>query len=204
MTKPIKPDDYPSNSKTVPNKPEKKKAVTKAVMLEREKPFLARIFGENMRQVGVYVLWDVLIPAAKNTISEIISNGIEMMLYGEPDARSGKSSRIRRERDRSYVSYHSMYDKPQPRTQMRSRHRSRHDFSDIIIETRPDAEDVLTVLVESVDTYGSCTVADLYEAVGLQTEFTDHKWGWYNLAAAEVKRNRFGYILSMPEPEPLE
>ena len=133
------------------------------------------------------------------------------MLYGEPGTSSRrKGGRLLRDRDRSYVSYNSMYDKPSRKSrqqrELRSDRggRSRHNFDDIIIESKPEAEEVLTVLVEAIEMYESCAVADLYEAVGLPTDFTDHKWGWFNLSSAYVKRDRFGYSLVLPKPEPLE
>lgn len=206
--KQLKKKEFPSNSK-VTEKKETTRKVTKAVVVEKNKPLLARIFGNHMEQVGTYILWDVLLPAAKSTVSDIINNGIEMMLYGEPGTSSRrKGGRLLRDRDRSYVSYNSMYDKPSRRSRQQEkrggRQSSRHNFDDIIIESKPEAEEVLTVLVEAIEMYESCAVADLYEAVGLPTDFTDHKWGWFNLSSAYVKRDRFGYSLVLPKPEPLE
>ena len=206
--KQVKKEDFPGNRKTTEKKEkEATRKVTKAVVVEKNKPLLARLFGGHMQQVGTYILWDVLLPAAKSTISDIISNGIEMVLYGEPGTSSKRRGRLHRDRDRSYVSYNSMYDRPGRRSRQqepRDRGRSRHQFDDIIIESKPEAEEVLTVLVEAIEMYESCAVADLYEAVGLPTDFTDHKWGWFNLASAYVKRDRFGYSLVLPKPEPLE
>jgi len=205
--KKMKSEEFPSNSKTTEKKEkETTRKVTKAVVVEKQKPLLTRMLGDHMSQVGTYILWDVLIPAAKSTISDIISNGIEMVLYGEPGTK--RKGRLHRDRDRSYVSYNSIYDRQSRRSRQRERPsdrgRSRHQFDDIIIESKPEAEEVLTVLVEAIEMYESCAVADLYEAVGLPTDFTDHKWGWFNLSSAYVKRDRFGYSLVLPKPEPLE
>ena len=203
----INKEKFPGNRKTTDKIVTKK--VTKAVVVEKNKPLLARLFGNQLQEVGMYILWDVLLPAAKSTISDIISNGIEMMLYGEPGTTRRRGGRLHRDRDRSYVSYNNMYDKPgrrgrQQKQESRGRERSRHQFDDIIIESKPEAEEVLTVLVEAIEMYESCAVADLYEAVGLPTDFTDHKWGWFNLSSAYVKRDRYGYSLVLPKPEPLE
>ena len=205
--KKIKPKEFPGNRKTTEKKEkEVTRKVTKAVVVEKPKPLLIRMFGDNVSQVGTYILWDVLIPAAKSTFSEIISNGIEMILYGEPGIK--RKDRLHRNRDRSYVSYNSMFDRSERKSRQRERPsdrgRSRHQFDDIIIESKPEAEEVLTVLVEAIEMYESCAVADLYEAVGLPTDFTDHKWGWDNLSSAYVKRDRYGYSLVLPKPEPLE
>lgn len=190
-------EDLPSNSITKRSGEVKK--VTTGKIVTREKPFLARFFGESMSSIGQYILWDVLIPAAKNTISEIVSNGIEMMLYGD----ASRPSSIRRDRGRSYVSYNSIYDRGSRRT-TQPKARSRHSFDDVVLESRIDAEEVLSNLVELIDTYETASVADFYSAVGLEGEWTDNKWGWDNLSSAEVKRIREGYILVLPKPLALD
>jgi len=198
MPKTIDPKDFPSNSS------ESKKPVAKAVVVAKQKPLLARIFGENLREVATYIWWDVLVPAAKSTIADMVSNGIDMIVYGDPNR--GRSSRVRRERGRSYVSYNSIYENdryPTRRAERRSE-RNRMSFDDVVLDTREDAEMVLTVLQEAIEQYDSCTVAEFYQAVSLPVEFTDHKWGWKNLSSAYVQRDRVGYILVLPRPIPLD
>ena len=38
-------------------------------------------------EIGDYVIWDILIPAFKSTITDIVANSVEMLFYGEPRAR---------------------------------------------------------------------------------------------------------------------
>lgn len=190
----------PSNSMRKQSETKVIKAVAKAKL--REKPFLMRIFSDNMSNIGHYIIWDVLIPAAKNTFSEIITNGIEMLLYGD-DQPSRRTSRFSRSRGRSYVSYNSIYDKREARPTL-SRPRSRHTFDDVILESRQDCEEVLSSLLELIDSYDVATVADFYAAVGLEAEWADNKFGWDNLSTAEVRRVREGYILIMPKPLTLD
>jgi len=40
--------------------------------------------------------------------------------------------------------------------------------------------------------------------VGLAATHTDNKWGWTDLSGAGVSRIRGGYLLDLPEPEPLD
>jgi hypothetical protein len=68
----------------------------------------------------------------------------------------------------------------------------------------PISENVVDNLFELVSRYESATVADLYELVGLNSTHTDHKWGWTDLHGAGVTRIRGGYLLDLPEPEPLD
>ena len=47
--------------------------------------------SEDVSNVKSYILMDVLIPAAKKAISDIVSNGIDMILYGETRGRKSSS-----------------------------------------------------------------------------------------------------------------
>lgn len=194
-------NEFPRNSLTKKgggNSPKVVKRVIKGGIVERKKPLLMRAFGENTRSVGNYILWDVLIPALKNTITDMVNNGIEMLMFGEPRGN------IRRDRGRSYVSYSGFY-KDRDREERRiDRTRNRHRFSEVVLESRADAEEVLSNLVDLVEDYGIATVADFYDLVGLSGEWADNKFGWDNLSRASVKRVREGYILEMPKPFPID
>ena len=200
-------EEYPSNSKRDRDREEQQSTplapVAKGRRMKRHVPLLARIFGENAKSVGDYILWDVLVPAVKSTFSDIISNGIEMLLYGESKGRN-----IRRDRGRSYVSYQNYYSKDRDRATSRRRERievrDRHRFDDVILDYRDEAEQVLTTLVELIENYHIATVGDFYDLVGLESSYTDRKYGWDSLGRASVKRVRDGYILVLPDPLPID
>jgi hypothetical protein len=82
--------------------------------------------------------------------------------------------------------------------------RSRHNFDEIVLDQRAEAEEVIDRLFDVVNRYESATVADLYELVGLSSTHTDNNWGWTDLTGAGVSRIRGGYLLDLPEPEPFE
>lgn len=203
----VKLSEYPSNSfsskEQAEEKKEKKKKVERIVetkVTKRKQTVgsrLAETFcGDDTANVKDYILYDVLIPAAKSTLSDIVTGGIEMLLYGE--RRSG-SNRTSRDRGRSYVSYRSFYedDRHEP---SRVRRRRKRQFEDIVLEKRSDAEEVLSALVDLVDNFDRATVGDLYEMIGEESNYTDEKWGWDNLHAAYVERCREGYLLRLPKP----
>lgn len=187
---------YPDNSiKGKMDSSKKLEKVANATIVKKKKTFLGFVFGENTKIVMNYILFDVLIPAAKNTISEMVSSGIEMLLYGEP--------RRRRDNRRSIVSYSSYY-KDRDRERPYERNRARHEFDDIVIDTRPEAEEALGQLVDIIDNYGVVTIADFYDLVGLNGDWADHKYGWDNLSRATVQRVKEGYILDLPKPTVLD
>lgn len=196
--------DFPCNS-IVPEPKKEIKRVVKGAVRRRKEPLLDRIFGgETAQGIVEYVLWEVLVPAAKSTLSDIVSNTIELALYGDTSRRS---SRLKRDRDRTVVSYNSMYDKRPRRSDKRSNprpRRDRHRFDDVVVAARVDAEEVLSTLIDLVDQYGLATVGDFYDACGISSEYTDRKYGWESLNEASIHPVRGGYIIDLPKPTPIE
>jgi hypothetical protein len=90
-----------------------------------------------------------------------------------------------------------------PRTLSR-RSRARHDFDELIIPSRQEAEEVIDRMFDLLSRYGEVSVADLYELTGIQSSHTDMKWGWRELRGTKAIRLRQGgFLLDLPEPEPL-
>jgi hypothetical protein len=214
----INPEEFPSNSDK--SKEEVKKPLKRARRVVRgghakrlksgKKSLMTNFFGEEVTEVGNYILHEVLIPAAKNTIQDMITNGIEMLLYGE----SGGSRRPgRKDPRRSIVSYDAYYKGDTRRLGGRSSEPKRlsyrgksYPIGEIIIDNRGEANDVLVALEEILDEYDSVTVSDLYEIVGFDSDdWTTARWGWTDLQSARVVRAREGgYLLQLPPAIPLD
>ena len=213
------PIDFPSNAhrKKAAETPKERPAVEKVITgtaIQRKKSFgkkAAELFvGEDVNNVLMYVFGDVMVPAIKTTLSDMVSEGIERLLFG--DTRRSRSTRVRKPVP-NYTSYNRYYDtassrplaraEPQEQREMSSRAKATHDFDEIILNDRGDAEQVLDKLTELIDTYGLATVEDLYDAVDITSTYTDQKWGWHNLASASVSRVREGYLLNLPKPVPI-
>lgn len=216
--------NFPSNShkqkETVKEEESKKvnKVVTGKVVTKKQsmgKKFMKNFISEDVDNVGDYIIHDVLIPAAKDTLYDIfrggidvLKNGLEIALLG--DRRPSRSSR--RDSGRSRVSYNSYYDKKDSRERDRDKDRgrdrdrrnSKHNFDDITLETRGEAEEVLNHLVDLTIDYGQASVSDLYDLVGITGSFTDNKYGWEDLSKASVSRTRDGYVLNLPRTMVLE
>lgn len=151
--------------------------------------------SEDAGNVKSYILMEVLVPAVKKAISDIVTNGIDMLLYGETGVhkRNGASSK---------VSYRSYYDRSN-RSTSSSRTRNGYSYDDIILENRGEAEEVLSRMDEIVATYGTVSVADLYDLVGITGAYTDNKYGWTDIRSASVVRVRDGYMIKLPRALPL-
>lgn len=166
--------------------------------------------GEDMRSVSQYLLFDVLIPAAKNMMVDAAQQGIERLLFGDVRPRSSSSSNIRgytsynrvSSPSRSYSSSSRHHDQPRNISQ---RGRSTHNFDEIVLGSRQEAELVLSKLEETLRAYDVATVAELYDLVGITGNFADDKWGWTDLSDSSVRPIRGGgYILNLPRTEPID
>lgn len=186
-------------------KKEPKKEITKVVsgkVTTKKKSGVTKfadIFvSEDLGNVKSYIFLDVLVPAAKKAISDIVTNGIDMILYGE-------SGHTKRNSIASKVSYRSYYDKTNDRHRDISvNRRTAFDYDDIVIPDYAEADEVLTRMDELIETYGDVSVADLYELVGVtDTNYMNQKYGWTDLRTAKVVRVRDGYILKLPRAIPI-
>lgn len=195
-------EEYKSNSHKSKDE-EKKKEIAKVVTGEVKtkkknevQKFADTFISEDIANVKSYILMDVLVPALKKAISDVVTNGIDMILYGEP-GRTKKSTTA------SKVSYRSYYDRTSDRDDYISSRRRGFEYEDIILETRGEAEEVLMRMDELIDTYGIVSVGDLYDLVGIQGDYTVNKYGWTNIRNAQVIRVRDGYMIKLPKALPL-
>ena len=193
---------FPPSGKQKPDKTEKKvEKVISGTVKTREKSlgrkFSDTFLGDDIESVKGYIIFDVIIPAIKDTISNVVSNGIEMLLFGETRGTG-------RKKNESYTSYSNYYKKENKRDRSLPA-TSIHNFREIILETRGEAEEVLSSLYDIAYEYGSASVADLYDLVGVTGSFTDNRYGWSNLAGSSVKRARGGgYIIDLPRVEEID
>lgn len=185
---------------------EKKKVekVVKGVVKVKKKNELrkfADIFvAEDAGSVGSYIFMEVLVPAIKKAISDIVTDGIDMILYGSP-RKHGRGSNV------ANVSYRSYYDRDKRDDRHRDdnpRTRTGYNYDDIVLESLGEANEVIDQMGALIETYGMVSVADLYDLVGKSCNYTDNKYGWTNISNAEAIRVRDGYLLKLPKAAPLK
>lgn len=204
--------DYPANSeaskRVVSNKNEKNVERVTSGDAIRKKKSLRKQFKETFIAGDVktsirYVAFDILLPTLRDMLWEAGSGGIEKLIFGDSRRRG---STIPQSGPTGYVSYnrYAVGRGPLagPQRAMSRMARARHDFDEIVLESRIEAEEVIDRLFDLVSRYETATVADLYELVGLPSSHTDNKWGWSDLRGAGVSRVRDGYLLDLPDPIP--
>ena len=119
--------------------------------------FKDTIFAEDVNSVKSYLFIDVIIPAIKKAIFETVTNGVDMMLYGE----------VRGKKRSSYdqVSYRDYSKSDRPYS---SRSSTSFDLDEISFDNRGDAEAVLdgmTDILNESDGIENFKVEDLGQSL---------------------------------------
>lgn len=197
-------NDYKPNSHKSKTEQAQEKKVNKPVVqgtVKTRKRSGARKFAdvfisEDIESVKSYIMSDVLIPAIKKTILDVV----DTILYPGSDRRDRKKTNA------SNISYARCYDNRDDYRRAYDSHQARvgYSYDDIVLASRGDAEEVLSRMDELLDSYPTVSVADLYDLIGKTGNYTDNKYGWTNLSSASVVRVRDGYMLKLPKATMLD
>lgn len=208
-------DQFPSNSRRPERSREEPKKVERVVqgeVVRRKTPIGRRmtqnLIGGDAQSVWGYMFGEVLIPAARDMISDALTGGIERAIFGDGASRGRGRSRGHAGR----TDYHGisssrhrvMNSRDEPRRELSRRSRSTHNFDEIVLEQRVEAEEVLDRMDAWLDKYDFVSVAEFYELCGVSGNYTDQKYGWTDIRGASIHRVRGGYLIKLPPPEALD
>ena len=200
-------DNLPDNSHKARNEKKtasEEKRVDKVVhgkvkTQKNNKRKLADLFiSEDAGNIKNYIFLDVIVPAVKKAIYDLVVGALDMSLYG---GRGGSGKRSTADRV-SYRDYNSV-SRRDTRSYESARTTSGYSYDDIVLETRGEAEAVLSRMDEIMEEYEIVRVADLYDLVGITGEHTDNKYGWTNIRNAKIVRVRDGWKIEMPRALPI-
>ena len=191
--------DYPSNSnkrkEELAAKKKKKieKVISGPVQVQKKselRKFVDIFISDDIHNVKSYIFDDVLVPAIKKAIDDIVSNGIHMLLYNG-DRRSGSKSTI------SKFNYSSISSSNKSTSLRVDRAQRGFEYEDVLFTTRGDAEAVLSAMDDIVDTYDVVSVLDMYDLAGYTTtNYAAQRYGWDDIHTARVVRVSDGYVNS--------
>lgn len=183
-----------------------KKVIAKAKVQKKSaiKEALRTFFVRDLPEIAEHLVVDVAIPAAKNAITDMVTQGIQQLLYGEVDPRrrptSGYTSYSSSSRNNRATSYY----RPRESDRREPRQSKPTNVEDLVFDTRGDAVDVIEYVAETIDEYGQVSVADLMSSVGIQPRYTDERWGWTTTDAFEIRQIREGWLISADRPDPIK
>lgn len=77
-------------------------------------------------------------------------------------------------------------------------------FEKFTFDSHKEAKAALDDMMSALSQYGVATVSDFYEAAGYSnTDFTNDNWGWASLTGSRIHATANGFVVVLPDPEPL-
>ena len=147
---------------------------------------------------------DILIPNAVDLLSDMLHSFIDGMIFGDSASRTSYKGPKRRNKG-SNIPFSSISTGNANKRAQTPHGRRTFDFDQILLDSRGEAQLVLDEMYERIDAYGKVRVSDLYDAVGWDHDYTERKYGWYDLPNPKITRvhtdegYKFGLILPRPE-----
>lgn len=195
--------DYTPNSHKYKNEQKERqkpqKVISSEVKVQRKNG--TNKFTDNLKddfsKVWDYIVNDVIIPSTKKAVSDIIKNGIDMILYpgsGRPSNSNIPAAKV------SYINYSN----PSYPQQQRPVNRSAYSYGTIVYPNRGDAELVLSQMDAIMEEYDLVRVSDMFDLSGVTGSYTDNNYGWTDIRSAEIQRVRDGYVIKMPRALPID
>lgn len=207
----INSDDFPSNSnksKAVQEeqKPQKLEKIVEGGV-KKSKPSILKkvtkaIFCDvDEEDLRTQIIFDYIIPTAKDTIVSIINMVTDTVFYGSTGAKRKSTTNNPKP---ARVSYSSYYDNKNEKP--KAGRTATYDFDQITLDSRGDAEKVIDAMIDMSSEYGAASVGDFLDLVGVDNNFTDYKYGWSTdlLTRTTITRSHNGYIINFPNPTHLD
>lgn len=216
-------DNFPGNSRRAASEPGQPEASSSPIhepvvsrpVTPRKKPLGQRLketfIAESAGSVVTFVISEVVVPQVKNLFQDALNSTIDRMFNGTA-ARARTTNRFSTGTN-THVSYNRYATRPTQATSTMSNGQSTArgpadprdsaDLGVIVLDTRPEAEEILDTLMLDIDQYKRVSVASLMSLIGQTPTPQDHRWGWKDLSEAEIKRITGGYLLALPPTEDL-
>ncbi len=208
-SRPVKKAVSKVASKPADPKEKEVKAVVAAPVIHK-KPTFAQKFkdvfvGGEFKSVVKSITAEVLLPAVRDTIVNVTTKGVERMIYGDrpppnrPIGGLGSTSRILYNNaggryapnGRGFLPGESNHVRPQGA------------MGDYILNSAADAEAVMAQMQDIIDAWQCVSLADFHALLDLPSSYTDQNWGWTSLRFFDIQQTRDGWLLRLPNYEPL-
>lgn len=154
----------------------------------------------NAEQDGAlkYIGKEIIMPSIKDLSYNAIQSLASSLLYGQDGQRPPVNKSYSTRPNAQRTNYQSAYGSNPPVQKSKN---VRQDVEDYILETRQDAVIVLDSLIDQCERYGSVSIADYYDLVGVDSTYTQGKYGWSDLSRARIITNRHGFTIAFPPVE---
>lgn len=164
---------------------------------------------KNLGDLKNYAIYDVFLPGIKGFLSDIVRNGIDMLLYGRRGASVGsRYNSPYRTTNVPYTDY--SYRRDYRRSSYRDDYRD-DDFDDCELRIQPHSSnnkalEVLDKMRYEIEKNKICTVLSYYDFCekGSIGRASDERFGWTNLDNVVALPCRGGFYLDLPRPMPID
>lgn len=172
-------------------------------------------FKREGKEIGTYIIKDVLKPVILDSLYDLATGSIGMLIYKDPNA-------LRRSRGLGVSRTRGILGSVQPFTDFAGVTRKKRNpivgstdyqrpsinpvdmLNGInIFDTYDDAYKVRRAMLDICLNEHVCTVSDLYKLVGEAYDYTFDNWGWTSLDNSYISRSGEFYILELPRPRQL-
>ena len=149
---------------------------------------LLRVFiSDDVPDIKDHIVNDLLIPSVRNAVASAVKDTVDMAIFGQVRGKGSNGGR---------TSYSSYYDNKPKASVARS---TRVEPSEIVFDTKADADIALDTLIDYIQRYHKVSAADFYEVAGVRGNgHTDENYGWFDLDDARVTNYRGDWIIDMP------
>lgn len=212
------PEVSTKDTDKVEDRKKKEPVVSKVVKIQKKGLMERLVIGvlgpDGLPSIGKYLGSEVILPAVKNIVVDMVTSGINMAMYGQ-EGRRGPKPPV------NYSGPASNHWTKPPSTNYQGRYQSQSpsfnqtpvthaapatrrvggNFVDeYIIADRNEALMALDSLMDTAREYGVVAVADYLDLIGIDAAFTDNTYGWTHEAMqqAAVMPTRDGFILKLP------
>lgn len=189
------------------DKPAIEKVELKGTVTAKKPSFTQKLkdtfIAEDARDVGDYILWDILVPTIKRTIRDVIVGSADRIFLG---TSSQPTSNLYKERGVTYVKRTDYGAIASRKSTIKSlpaagtSSRSNFHLDEMVFEQYEDASAVLDRMVDYLETYGKVSVDDFFDLIGRSSNYTAQNWGWTSLANATIVNTVGGYFIKLPNP----
>lgn len=164
--------------------------------------------NEDNKSVGDYVVFDVLVPAVKKTMVDMVTTFINTLFYGSGRAPQGQGGY-----PNGQVSYNRYYQQSAPPRTYDTRYSTPANNSRLTVfdyrylnwPSKDQADFVLNQLRDILITYSIVRVSDVFDLGGQQCPYTAERYGWTNLMNAQSYRGQDGlWYLDLPKAMPID
>jgi hypothetical protein len=158
---------------------------------------LHTLVADDAGGIWQFILTEVIVPATKNLIFDTGKAALERALFGESRPSAGYRPRTNYGGVVTRVTS-ALSGSSDPRPSLSRQARATHDFRDVVLSSRADAENVLDQMRAMIVEYGVASISDFYGLLGITSDFTDEKWGWEDLRTAHIRQIAGGHQIIMP------